>query len=95
MGGAPNGRSNQLAISLSMIALVAIVAFVIVLLAFFFRADISPHVLMIGQPHDDQKAGIAFTQYGTPDRLNRPSRTEDNATPAVGENRLPKAGDPQ
>jgi hypothetical protein len=81
---------------ITIIAALAIVAFVIVLLAFFFRADSqSSRFIMIGVPHEDQITNIALARYGNPERLDDTARTQDKQPPAVGESRLPKAGVPE
>jgi hypothetical protein len=75
--------------SIAMIALVAIVAFVIVLLAFFFRADITPHGVMIGLPHDKEAPGVTYTQLGAPERLNTTPRISNTQSTVVREDGLP------
>jgi len=73
----------------SVIAIVAIIALVVVLLAFFFRADITQREVLIGLPHDKEAAGVTYTQLGATERLNTTPRTETTKPEVVSESRLP------
>jgi len=81
---------------ITVIASLAITAFVIVMLAFLTRAENSSQSrFMIGEPHEGQTTNIALARYGYSERLDQPTRTQDIKPPAVGESRLPEAGVPK
>lgn len=82
--------------SVDLIAMVAIVALVIVILAFFFSPRTNAGVSVIGLPHAEETfRQVIRLDNEHPDRLNIPTRTANPIPKVVRENGLPEGGDSQ
>lgn len=78
--------------TLALVAIVSIVAFVIVVLAFFFTAAPTRGLpLMIGQPHEAQQATreTFISRTESTDRLNRATQETPREPDGVRANGLP------
>lgn len=78
-----------------MIALVIIIAFVIVLLAFFFTYPTRGPLVINGAPNGEETSPIVIRQSnGYSERLNTSTRGQDKTAEVVRENGLPSVAIP-
>lgn len=84
---------NSSRTGVDVIALVAIVAFVIVILAFFFTSNPGRGTGVIGVPYAEETSGqTTYVDVQNPSRLDHSPRREDPQPQAVRENGLSEVG---